>query len=73
MNSIINDKIIKYLELIDENIIVMDNFINITEKVNLIVDENVVKRIFKSSINILKSLYETLNESKKWRKPVDFQ
>ena len=33
MNSIINDKIIKYLELIDENIIVLDNFINITEKI----------------------------------------
>lgn len=62
MNSIINDKIIKYLELMDENIIVMENFINITEKINSLIDENVVKKIFKSSINILKSLYKTLNE-----------
>ena len=64
MNYTINKRIIKYIELIDENIIIMDNYINITEnttcQLSKVMHDDVIRNIFKSSINILKSLYYIL-------------
>ena len=66
MNSTISDRIIKYLELIDENIKIMDNYINITENMNTVMEDNVIRNIFKSSIDILRTLYNIINKKEEF-------
>ena len=62
-----NSNIIKYLELIDDNIIIINNHINIIENTNYQINNiNIIKDVFKSNINILKTIYNIINKKKEF-------